>query len=90
MVVWKYKLAIKHAQEIKLPAEFKILTVQMQDGQPTMWVLVDNTKPLKQQIILCANTGTENDVAFVDGHIGTVQDGDGLVWHYFHTHRTDQ
>jgi hypothetical protein len=62
---------------------FQFLEVQMQNGKPTLWALVDPEATIEEPThIMSFGTGWEipNDV---DKYIGTLQDSEGYVWHYF-------
>ena len=39
--VWKYPLEMKDLQHINIPVNAEILSVQVQQGVPTVWALVD-------------------------------------------------
>ena len=64
----------------------KILCVQMQDGWPYVWYEVSDKEYVKEKEIKIVSVGTGLDI--VDeiswwNYIGTVQDVDGYVWHYY-------
>lgn len=72
--------------KLMLPKHAKVLSVQMQNSQPVMWVLVDTDMPLKQAMFCCAGTGWElqPDIGYEEmPYIGTFQTGNGLVFHLF-------
>jgi len=76
--IFKYSI---NGSFIKIPDGGEILSVQHQNGVPTMWVLVDTDKPLVDREFLMFGTGDEIEV---DGltHIHTLQEN-GYVWHIF-------
>lgn len=79
--VWKYPTrpdAFGH----ELPAGARVIHFDMQNREPTMWVLVDTDAPLEERPFLIAGTGhaLPDDVR----HVGSCIDhGLGLVWHLF-------
>lgn len=79
-VIYKYKLIITDSQVIDMPPG-EILTVQLQDGQPVLWTLVnEKLAHVKREVEFF---GTGHDVP--DGnrkYIGTFQQS-GFVWHVF-------
>ena len=80
--IYKYELPIGgHTITIDDPIE-KVLSIQLQYGGPTMWAMIDFDLPNKSTHIISVGTGWEI-TAGVDEYIGTVQDEQGFVWHYF-------
>lgn len=68
---------------ISMPKGAKILDLQVQDGTPTIWALVDDEAELEKRNFQTVGTGWPlNDAIRGFPHIGTVQI-DGLVWHIF-------
>lgn len=85
MTIWKYPLEITDEQTIELPQRSEILSVQMQNGVPTIWALVDPKAPgpkVKQKIGIFGTGNPIDGVLFKQAFIGTVQQG-SLVWHVF-------
>ena len=62
-VVYKYKLEWKPIQIVKLPLK-RVLTVQIQDGTPCLWALVDPDTPDVSLPIQVVGTGTRDDCDF--------------------------
>lgn len=82
MTIYKYALEITDEQTITLPVGFKVLTVQMQDGQLHLWAMVSPKKPTITHTVFVVGTGNPcKHVADYD-YIGTVQER-GVVWHVF-------
>ena len=81
--IWKYTLEITDLQILEIPAGAEILTVQMQRGQPRIWVLVDTT--VQKEIIKIHTAGTGHPVSDAVNlkYIGTYQSNDLLVFHVF-------
>lgn len=89
MKIYKYPLSLQQDYNIctvLLPAGYQILTIQLQNDIPTLWVLVDETRSniLKVQI---AVVGTGHHITFnadLATYISTVQFNNGnLVLHFF-------
>lgn len=82
-VIYKYKLEITDVQRVPLRPGAKILTVQMQNGVPCLWALVDEPFTHSEyRTIYIVPTG----VSFqeVGRYIATFQTNDGaLVFHVF-------
>lgn len=84
MRIFKYSLAITDLQIIALPVESRILTVQMQHNQPTLWAMVDESITHKEARKI-AIYGTGNPMPNEPGtYISTFQSyGGDKVWHVF-------
>lgn len=74
--ICKYELKITDLQEIEIPGEAQLLSVQVQNKTPYLWVLVYDTESEKQKIKL-RTIGTGNEIVDYDfeatGFIGTYQ-----------------
>lgn len=81
VTIYKYPLKITDEQQIELPEDVRILTVQMQGGKAYLWAMVDTDAEKVKRTIQIFGTGISVDP---DGlaYIGTVQ-RDGFVWHVF-------
>ena len=83
--IWKYELKITDLQEIEIPEESHLLSVQVQNGIPCLWVLVYDTESEKQKVKL-RTIGTGNEIVDYDfeatGFLGTYQLGN-FVGHVF-------
>lgn len=80
--VWKYTLDLKDTQEIMLPYHHEILSLQMQNDQITIWVLVNPNDILSGTKFRIIATGQEiEDNMKNEKFIGTVQLVSGLVFH---------
>lgn len=83
--VFKFPLLIRGEQHIMLPVRHKVLSLQMQRGIPTMWVELEENDPCVGTFVRMIGTGhMVRDDATV--YIGTVQDNEGYVWHYYKTY----
>lgn len=62
----------------------KFLDIQIQNEIPVIWAIVDTELVSRKFYIYCYGTGWElnKDEARGD-YLGTVQDNEGYVWHYF-------
>lgn len=83
--IWKYTLALKEAQSVLMRAGSKILSIQSQQGVPTMWAQVNPEAPATQKMeITIVGTGEEvpNAVLRDATYVDTVQMGE-YVWHFF-------
>ncbi len=85
--IWKYELKYAHHQTLCLEGKFKILTIQIQGGQPVLWALIEPAfvgDPTFTKIeILGVCTGNVNHNMHNAKYISTVQELDGTVTHYF-------
>ena len=84
MRIWKYQLNVIDEQQLFLPADAKILTVQTQRGTPCLWTLVNEENTAKE-LRKIAIYGTGNPLPDNPGeYIGTFQmHGGDLVFHVF-------
>lgn len=76
--IWKFNVA----PVVTMPAGAQILSVQTQDGVPTLWAKVDPDAPREERRIIRVMTGGEVTVE-CGRFLGTVQVPSGLVFHYF-------
>jgi hypothetical protein len=83
--IYKYPLEVTDRQELLLPKEATILTVQIQYGYPRLWVLVEPEAEVERWEFLTIGTGhniTSPITSF--RYIGTYQlDAGQLVFHVF-------
>lgn len=83
--IWKFPLRIDDSQVIDAPEGAQPLTVQLQDGDPMLWALVDPEQPRVPLRILMRGTGHNADG--LGAYLGTFQFRDGpiggLVFHAF-------
>lgn len=81
--VWKYELKIVSEQKIEMPVMAKLLCVQVQNGAPQLWALVNPNAPMERRRILTLGTGHPAD-GKPGEYVGTYQVEDGsLVFHVF-------
>lgn len=87
--IFKYKLNLLDQQEVELPKWSTPLSVQMQNGELQMWVLIDTNEPtITANVTIYATGDTLPDNFYVGREhnlfLGTAQDG-RFVWHVFIT-----
>ncbi len=82
-VVYKYRVRVEDEFDVPLPVGSEVLSVQMQHGEPVMWVrhTSDTTKIESRRFRLA---GTGHLIVGEWLHIGTFQmSGGDLVFHLF-------
>jgi hypothetical protein len=86
MTIYKYPLKITGTQQIELPINAVLLTVQMQGETLCLWAKVEERNTVDDRTIEIFGTGHPID-NYARSYIGTVQEecgADGvLVWHVF-------
>lgn len=84
--IWKYQLKALDWQEVEMPAEAEILTVQNQNEVACLWALVNpnGDKAEKRQIeIFGTGHPVPCDMGVSRKYISTFQIESGLVFHAF-------
>lgn len=82
-VVWKYPLRLDDEVTFEMPEGACPLTVQVQDGIPTLWAVVDPDAAPTNRMFRIAGTGHPIG-ADVGAYVGTFQLAEGaLVFHLF-------
>lgn len=84
ITVWKFALKVEANQIIKIPCGFTSLSIQLQNGVPTLWALVNTETPTVEKTIKMYGTNHPIEDPTVD-YISTVQLPNGLVFHFFMT-----
>ncbi len=83
--IWKYKIPVAPDMEgLTMPKGAKILCLQLQYDEPTLWALVDTEQSEEKRHFAWCGTGFP--LANVDkfSYIGTVQlNGGATVFHLF-------
>lgn len=85
--IFKYPVRIQDEFSIEMPCGSSILSVQIQNGAPQLWALVEVGAPLVRRKL--AIRGTGHDATFRDEqrtarYVDTFQmQGGSLVWHLF-------
>lgn len=85
--IWKYKLEVNDDQQISMPKDAKILTVQSQNEMPCLWALV-NPYETEEELRYIEMYGTGSSVECNAGtereYISTFQMmGGEIVFHVF-------
>ena len=82
--IFKYPFVISDKVLILMPKNAEVLDVQMQNGTPCIWAMVDPDEPLKERYFIIVGTG--HPLPDKRGaYIGTFQmHGGELVWHLYH------
>lgn len=82
--IWKYILEVRCSQTIEMPADGKILCVQVQHDIPHIWVCVDPNNPLKSRHIRVYDTRLDISDDIELEYITSFEMHDGaLVLHAF-------
>jgi hypothetical protein len=87
MTIWKYELTPLFI-ELDIPQFAEVLTVQIQDGVPQMWVLVDPSQPCVKTIFRIVGTGEQFESDNLK-YVATFQMS-WMVWHVFEEKREQQ
>jgi len=84
MTIWKFPLAVTDVQDVPMPADAQVASVQLQGGQLMAWALVSPDAPIVNRRFRVIGTGNPvPDVAMT--YRGSVQMG-LFVWHVFEEH----
>ncbi len=84
--IWKYPIPVADEFQLEMPMGARPLTVQVQDGKPYLWALVNTEFDVEPHRFRLAGTGhpLEEDV-WSYAYVGTFQVRDGrLVFHVFY------
>ena len=85
--IWKYPLEVTDEQQILMPTSAQVLSVQLQQGSPCLWALVDPVEPLTLHTFMIHGTGHPCECGASE-YIGTFQQRNGLlVFHVFEVGR---
>lgn len=81
--IWKFPIDLSQGPRvaIDMPMDAKILTLQVQNGVPCLWALVDPSAPIETKPFVVVGTGHEKPI-HATAYVGTWQDGP-FVWHLF-------
>lgn len=82
--IYKYRLPRDGQSIIIEEYIIEVLHIEAQDGQPTLWAVVD-TEQFQETEVVAWGTGwpLPDDVYFETDYWGSAIDGIGYVWHYF-------
>ena len=88
MKIWKLKLEHERTQIVKMPLKSEIMDIQMQNGTPTMWAMVDpETDEIEVKINMYGTGDETHENVLKDEYLSTVQDRE-YVWHFFMNYET--
>ena len=59
MKIFKYEIPIKNSFEINIPKGYKILSLQTQNDDPYIWVMVNENNPIEEVRFVLLCTGEE-------------------------------
>ena len=83
--IWKYELE-PGLTELRMPEGAQVLTMQIQNGTPCLWVKVDPGAQQEDRVFKVYGTGHDIPDYPRLMYVATAQMGDGaLVWHVFET-----
>ena len=86
MTIWKFPFAITDRQFVTMPDDAEILRIEVQDGLPCLWAMVDPSK--MRLAVMLATYGTGHQLPNDPGeYLGTYQVG-GFVGHVFRATQT--
>ena len=81
--IWKFPIEITDEQKVFMPRTAKILSVQVQQGTPCVWALVDTEEQKTERTLVVHGTG-HPCVCDSSEFVGTFQvAGGSLVFHLF-------
>jgi hypothetical protein len=77
-------LSIGNSQLCVVPKNASFLDIQLQNGNPVLWVLVNADEEFVERHVQFFWTGRPAEEARIENYIGTIQSQGGLmVWHLF-------
>lgn len=83
-IIYKYPIEITDKQTLPMPVGANILTVQVQNGNPFIWAMVDTEVPTEEVAIRVHGTGHPINESLNLEYIGTFQsNGKCFVFHVF-------
>ena len=83
-VIYKYELDVIDRQAIKMPKGANILSIQVQNGEPHIWAMVDNEAETELRDFATIGTGNPVHIDPTSPFIATYQIMEGaLVFHVF-------
>ena len=80
--IWKYTFDIADKFYLTVPRDAKFLSVQVQDGKPTMWFMVRDMDERVRIWFRVYGTGNPFSDGIFDKYLGTIQ-MPPFVWHVF-------
>lgn len=86
IAIHKFPLRLVGQQDVPMPVDSNIISVQLQNGVPTIWaeVSAEDDTPVSLQRFLIVGTGDCSLGLYKEReHLATLQMQDGLVWHIY-------
>jgi len=71
--IWKYTLAVKHSQVVEMPKHAKLLTVQVNLGEPCVWAAVNTQETYEKRVLITYGTGHPVQEITLFPFLGTYQ-----------------
>ena len=89
--VFKYPIPFGDYFKLPLPNGAKVLTVDVQYGQPTLWALVNPNHKTKDRLFRFAGNGhdIEESLSRLE-FVASFQMQNGLMFHVFEVNQTNQ
>lgn len=82
--VWKFDLPDDAESTVYMPRDAKVLSVQVQDGKPRVWALVDPKAEKVRRRFWVMGTGWKANADGLGAYVDTIQlSGGALVFHVF-------
>jgi hypothetical protein len=89
LTIWKFPLTVEDEQRIHPPKGAEFLTIQIQNGEPCLWALVDTDRPKDSIKLITKGTGHPIKDKEIGKYIGTYQYKGNFVFHVFHSWSPD-
>lgn len=84
MTIWKFVIPVEDEVIIEMPANARLLTVQLQARAACVWAIVDPEARRVQRRFYVRGTGHPMDKSFAAPYVGTFQMlGGTLAFHVF-------
>lgn len=81
--IYKYPLSVDRPNHLPIPPEGKVLSLQLQRGEPCIWVELNPNHPIMSERVFLF-VGTGHSVPVSSEFIDTLQfDGGSLVFHLY-------
>lgn len=82
--IWKTPLYLEEGDsQVNIKVGARPLSLQIQNGVPTIWWVVDLKADNEKRKLSVVGTGWIGKASEFENYIGTWQDLSGLVWHVF-------
>lgn len=78
--IWKFPFRIDDEVAIEMPRDARVLTVQVQDGKPCLWALVDPKAPKGPRLFRLFGTGHPVTEELLGAFVGTFQINSSLPY----------